>query len=162
MPVILDVGAKDGTFALAAASDPNNQVYAFEHDPAMLEVLIAKAAHVPNCTVIPKMVGGWSDGDNVICLEEFIKTHGITEVEYLHTDVDGRDMDILVGLGDCLRKVKAGVVCFPSAPDRKQYPHQHFVAEDAMRYLANYGCAIARITPIDSFNNQINIHFKRS
>jgi len=97
----------------------------------------------------------------VIRLDDFIKQNGITEVEYLHVDTQGADLEVLMGLGDCLHMVKAGVIEMPSNHRVKLYKNQKYVEEDAVRFLTSNGFRVDAIESNDCFRNEVNIRFSR-
>jgi FkbM family methyltransferase len=98
---------------------------------------------------------------DVIRLDSFITQHSILEVEFLHVDVQGCDMEVLLGLGDHLRKVKAGVIEMPSSHDVKLYKTQKYVAQDAIEFLQRNGFQIVDKAPNDRWSNELNIKFRR-
>lgn len=98
---------------------------------------------------------------DVIRLESFVEDKEINEIAYLHVDVQGSDLEVLMGLGKHLRKVKAGVVEMPTRHETKLYKDQKFLAEDAIKFLEQNGYRITSVTPNDCFHNEVNIYFER-
>lgn len=98
---------------------------------------------------------------DVIRLDAFIKDTDITEIEYLHVDVQGSDLEVLLGLGDYISIVKAGVIEMPTSHERKLYKDQKYILDDAIRFLESNDFKIVRIDSNDCFNNEVNVHFTR-
>lgn len=98
---------------------------------------------------------------DVIRLDSFVEQNGIQEIAYLHVDVQGSDLEVLMGLGTHLRKVKAGVIEMPTRHETKLYENQKFLADDAIAFLKENRFRIAHVTSNDCFNNEVNIYFER-
>jgi FkbM family methyltransferase len=98
---------------------------------------------------------------DVIRLETFLEENQhITSIDYLHVDVQGKDLEVLFGLGKYLTIVKEGVIEMPTRHDNKLYKNQKYLAEDAIVFLKQNGFEITQIQPNDIFMNEVNIHFK--
>lgn len=121
-----------------AASDPSVTVWAFEPDPDVVARCRSEKQIPPNYNLICKAVSdspgvrefnicenstcsslrGWGDGPRfgemrqvmveVVTLAEFLGEMGIREVEYLHVDAQGSDLEVLTGAGEGLRRVRSG------------------------------------------------------
>lgn len=98
---------------------------------------------------------------DVIRLDTFIQEHGITEIEYLHVDVQGQDLEVLMGLGDAINIVKGGVIEMPSCHERKLYKDQNYTKDDAVQFLQSQGFTISDISSNDMYNNEVNITFTK-
>ena len=96
----------------------------------------------------------------VIRLDNFIKYHNIPEIEYLHVDVQGCDLEVLMGLGEYIHIVKAGVIEMPMSHETKLYKNQKYIAYDAIQFLVKHGFKIQSIIPNDPEVNEVNIHFQ--
>lgn len=96
---------------------------------------------------------------DVITLKDFVEEHDIKEIEYLHVDVQGKDLEVLMGLGDKLNIVKAGVIEMPTSHQTKLYKDQKYIDKDAVRFLKENNFIINSVTSNDCFNNEVNIHF---
>ncbi|AGE55635.1 hypothetical protein ATCVMN08101_400L [Acanthocystis turfacea Chlorella virus MN0810.1] len=99
---------------------------------------------------------------DVIRLDSFIEAHGIDEIEYFHCDAQGKDLEVLVGAGEHIRKIKRGVVEMPTRHDTKLYKDQKFIADDAIAYLLQHGFEIEGIQINDVHNNECNVFFRRA
>lgn len=98
----------------------------------------------------------------VITLRDFLNDHPeITEIEYLHCDVQGKDLEVLFGLGDKIQLVKAGVIEMPTSHKTKLYQDQKYLSDDAVKFLENNNFRVTNISPNDRFNNECNISFQR-
>jgi len=97
----------------------------------------------------------------VIRLDSFVKSNNITEIEYLHVDVQGSDLEVLFGLGDYISIIRAGVIEMPTSHEKKLYKDQKYIVDDAINFLHSKGFKVSRIDPNDCFNNEVNINFVR-
>jgi FkbM family methyltransferase len=121
-----------------AETDPTVIVWAFEANPHVVSSVLSTRRLPPNyhllamaasdfsgrstfnvCTNAPcSSLREWGNGPRfgemtrvdvaVTRLDEFMDREGIKEVEYLHIDAQGSDLDVIRGLGDSLRRVRAG------------------------------------------------------
>lgn len=98
---------------------------------------------------------------DVIRLDSFVKENNINEIDFLHVDVQGSDLEVLMGLGEYLSIVKAGVIEMPTSHERKLYKNQKYLANDAIKFLEDNGFFIDHVTANDYFNNEVNIFFQR-
>jgi FkbM family methyltransferase len=98
---------------------------------------------------------------DVIRLDGFIEEHGIQEIEFFHCDTQGKDMEVLMGMGIHLRKIKRGVIEMATKHDTKLYKDQKYLVEDAVGFLNDNGFGIDAIVPNDCFCNEVNIEFSR-
>lgn len=85
----------------------------------------------------------------VITLADFVAEHGIDRIEYLHTDVQGLDMEVILGLGDLISIVHGGDIECSRNHDVKLYKQEAFVLEDVVLRLYQAGFVIDRIAPND-------------
>ena len=97
----------------------------------------------------------------VIRLEDFVVENQIHEIEYLHIDVQGKDLEVLMGLGSKISIVKAGVIEMPISHQTKLYKDQKYLMDDAKIFLEENGFQILRIESNDQFGNEVNIYFER-
>jgi FkbM family methyltransferase len=96
----------------------------------------------------------------VIRLDSFIKNEPIQEIEYLHVDTQGSDLKVLIGMGDCIRMVKKGVI-EAAAKEDVLYLGQN-TKEECMDFLNGAGFEILHIWNNDPHGNEVNIEFIRS
>jgi FkbM family methyltransferase len=96
---------------------------------------------------------------NVIRLDSLPFIQRLEEIEYLHVDTQGSDLKVLIGLGEHLKKVRAGVVEAANKPDIL-YKGQN-TAEETIKFLEENGFKIDSIRSNDAQHNEVNIHFTR-
>ena len=98
---------------------------------------------------------------DVIRLDKFVEENGITRIDHLHVDVQGKDLEVLMGLGDKLTTVASGVIEMAMSADVKLYKEQKYVLVDAIKFLNENGFRVARIEPNDVYCNEVNVYFFR-
>lgn len=98
---------------------------------------------------------------DVIRLEDFINENQINRIDFLHCDVQGKDLEVLFGLGKHIDIVQGGVIEMPTSHDNKLYKDQQYIAQDAITFLEFHGFEIVQIQPNDVYNNEVNIIYKR-
>jgi biotin operon repressor len=103
----------------------------------------------------------------VIRLETFIdqlKKEGvqIDEIQYFHCDVQGQDLEALMGMGKYLSLIRSGVIEMPTSHQVKLYANQKFLDADAIQFLEKNGFKITRVQSNDRQCNEVNIYFERS
>jgi FkbM family methyltransferase len=96
---------------------------------------------------------------DVIRLDTFIKKNNIPRIDYLHVDVQGRDLEVLMSLGDEIGIVRNGVIEMATHADVKLYKEQKYTLVDAIKFLNTNGFMIQAIQPNDIFCNEVNVHF---
>lgn len=101
---------------------------------------------------------------DVIRLDTFIKNlRGsgiqINQIEYFHCDAQGKDLEVLMGMGKELDIVKRGVIEMPTSHLSKLYTDQHYIHADAIEFLENRGFRIDSVDSNDAQRNEVNIHF---
>lgn len=99
---------------------------------------------------------------DVIRLDNFIEEHCINSIEYLHCDVQGNDLEVLMGLGKYIHIVKRGIIEMPTRHETKLYKNQKYLMDDAIMFLLKNYFLISKIEPNDRFNNEVNIHFEKN
>lgn len=97
----------------------------------------------------------------VIRLDDFMESEGISRIDHLHVDVQGKDLEVLMGLGEKISSVASGVIEMPMSQDVKLYKDQKYVLVDAVKFLNKNGFRIVRIEPNDVFCNEVNVYFFR-
>ena len=98
---------------------------------------------------------------DVIKLKDFIINNNIDCINYLHCDVQGHDLEVLMGLEDKISIVNEGVIEMPTSHNNKLYKDQNYIVEDAIKFLENNNFIITNIISNDCFNNEVNIYFKK-
>jgi len=97
----------------------------------------------------------------VIRLDGFIEERGIEEIEFFHCDTQGKDLEVLFGMGTHLRKIKRGVIEMPTRHNTKLYKDQKYIVDDAVAFLKDNGFNIDSIASNDTHNNEANVYFSR-
>jgi FkbM family methyltransferase len=92
----------------------------------------------------------------VIRLDEFLKTHQIATVDYIHIDCQGKDIEVLLGLGTRLESVVCGVLETARTHSTKLYKNQAYTLLETVCFLAENGFAIFSILPNDHNGNPNN------
>jgi len=98
---------------------------------------------------------------DVIRLDSFIEEHGIEEIEYMHCDVQGTNMEVLLGMGKHVRKVARGVVKIPTRHRTKLYKNEKYISKDMIEFLEDNGFRIDDRIKHDEYSNEELIHFSR-
>ncbi|AGE51096.1 hypothetical protein PBCVCVG1_200L [Paramecium bursaria Chlorella virus CVG-1] len=98
---------------------------------------------------------------DVIRLDGFIEEHNIEEIEFFHCDTQGKDLEVLIGMGDHLSKIKSGVIEMPTRHDTKLYKDQKYLETDARAFLETHGFCVERVESNDSQQNEVNVFFSR-
>jgi FkbM family methyltransferase len=112
---------------------------------------------------------------DVIRLDGFIAAHGIEEIEHLHVDAQGCDLEVLHGLGDRLGIVRSGVIEMPSSHAVRLYKDQKYAMDDAVAFLEARGFRVSHIGLNDFHGacvphgvvdvreaNEVNVYFERA
>jgi FkbM family methyltransferase len=79
---------------------------------------------------------------DVIRLDDFIRKNKIKEITHLHCDAQGHDLQVLMGLGAEIYRVKQGVIEMASSPDTVLYQGQIYTVNDAVHWLEKQGLKI--------------------
>jgi FkbM family methyltransferase len=96
---------------------------------------------------------------NVITLKEFIEANNISNIDYLHIDTQGSDLNVLIGMGDYINIVNEGVMEAASSDDIL-YNGQN-TKEQCVSFLESNGFKILNISKNDDGGNELNIHFSK-
>jgi FkbM family methyltransferase len=97
---------------------------------------------------------------DVIRLDKFVVENNITEIDYLHCDVQGHDLEVLMGFGDKINIIKRGAIEMPTNHGTKLYK-QRYLAVDAVNYLEQHGFEIYKIDNNVPSGYEVNIYFRR-
>jgi len=97
----------------------------------------------------------------VVTLEKFLEENDIKEVDFLHCDVQGKDLEVLMGLGKHANRVKKGCIEMPRCLSTRLYSNQVYDAADAVRWLHENGFLVDTIESNDEHVNEVNISFHR-
>lgn len=95
----------------------------------------------------------------VVKLSDIIQSHGIKEVEFLHCDAQGNDLNVLKGLRRYSEIVKAGVI---EVTDKiSLYEGSQNTIEEARKILPTLGFEIIDIKKNDKKEAEANISFRK-
>jgi FkbM family methyltransferase len=83
----------------------------------------------------------------------------IPEIEFFHCDTQGSDLAVLKGMGQFIKRIKAGVVEAAAKPDIL-YVGQNY-SQDTIKFLEENGFKVDGISPNDVNQNEVNISFSR-
>ena len=98
---------------------------------------------------------------DVIRLDGFIEEHDIREIEFFHCSAQSKDMEVLMGMGMHLRKVKQGQISLPIRHDTKLYKDSKYVSRDAILFLEQGGFRVDKTLYNDYYHNEERILFSR-
>jgi len=94
-------------------------------------------------------------------LDTFCKENNITDIEYIHIDAQGCDLEVLIGLGDLIKNVKAGRLEAALDHQTKLYNEQKYVMSDIIKFLVSNKFNIQNITTNNDYYNEFNIDFSK-
>lgn len=95
----------------------------------------------------------------VVRLDRMLERMGLAHIDFLHVDAQGSDLKVLMGLGERIGDVEAGVVEAAAKRDIL-YKGQNTV-EDTVGFLKAHGFDVPNINANDPAGNEVNIVFKR-
>lgn len=101
---------------------------------------------------------------DVITLEEFVDEMGIEEIEYLHCDTQGSDLNVLKGLGAKLKILKSGVI--EAAAEKDILYNGQNTVDECIAFLIENGFDIDKVDDNDQCSPsntacEVNIYFSR-
>lgn len=96
---------------------------------------------------------------DVITLEAYIKSldYKLESIDFLHCDTQGSDLNVLIGLGEYINIVKAGVIEVPNNEQVKLYKENHSL-EEAKDFIESKGFEIYQFT---RQMNEMNMFFRK-
>lgn len=97
----------------------------------------------------------------VITLAQFIEDNNIEKIDYLHCDVQGKDLEVLMGMGPHISKVVKGVIEMPLNTKGRIYKEQIYDSADAVRFLHDNGFIVESMDVNDQFGLEVNVHFHK-
>lgn len=129
--VVVDAGANIGVAAMwFLARYPGSQLYAFEPEPTNFRFLSSNLQHLSQVTLeqaalgaedgtaqlslashgaehsLKEQHGGDTVDVPVVALGPYLRAKGVDHIELLKTDIEGAEMDMLLGLGDLIDGVQ--------------------------------------------------------
>ena len=97
----------------------------------------------------------------VVTLAHIIEENNIEKIDYLHCDVQGKDLEVLMGLGHHISKVDRGVIEMPLNTKGRTYKEQVYDSADAVRFLHENGFVVESMDVNDQFGLEVNVHFHK-
>lgn len=92
---------------------------------------------------------------DVITLKEFILQNNIPQIDVLHIDTQGSDLDVLKGLEEYISIVRSGVIEVPADTEVKLYKEQPS-KEESINFLESHGF---KIKSMEYQMNEYNVYF---
>jgi hypothetical protein len=127
----------------------------------------------------PNIINEWGGRDDfahmqyidvtTVTLRDFIHSHNIKEVEYLHIDAQGSDLKVLQSLGDMVCKVKAGkceaanTVNLYKDVDNNIYTIIDWLENNGFKVVAlnNHHNQLITIDDLPNSTEEVDVHFIR-
>lgn len=96
-------------------------------------------------------------------LDTFLEENGLTnvDIDYLHCDAQGVDLDVLKSLGKYICNLKQGVIESAFSNEKTIYRDQNNTVNSAIKWLTENGFEIVNIISNDWTNCECNIKFTR-
>lgn len=100
--VALDVGANYGfvSLVMAHAVGPAGQVHSFEADPVIYRAFVANLESnslADRCAAVHGFVGDIAQPPERVTIDQYVADTGVERVDFLKIDVDGPDLEVLLG-----------------------------------------------------------------
>ena len=96
-----------------------------------------------------------------VTLKQFCNKNKIKNINYLHIDAQGNDLNILKGLGDLIKIVKRGVIESSLSKKKSLYQNNHTLNE-TKKFFKKYDFLIKKTEAIESSaGNEINIYYQK-
>jgi len=95
----------------------------------------------------------------LIRLDSFCEEREIQQIDFLHCDAQGNDLNVLLGLGKYIQVLQAGMV-------EASYNHQLYEGTDnsygsIVDFLNTNGFELVNVDNNEPYGTEVNIHFKR-
>ena len=96
----------------------------------------------------------------IITMERFLEDNPqISFVDYLHCDTQGNDLNVLLGFGKHINKLRKGSIEVYSK--NPLYKNTNNYIEDALDFLNKNNFKVTEKRSNDPFNNEINLYFEK-
>lgn len=92
-------------------------------------------------------------------MDTFIRNNNIQQVNYLHCDTQGNDLNVLKSFGEYIEIVESGVV--EAANQNPLYKNVDNSINSITNFLEKNNFVIVNMTENDPYRNEINIEFKK-
>ena len=91
-----------------------------------------------------------------ICLK-----YKINKISYLHSDTQGNDLNVLKGMGECIKFLQQGLVECVVKKERSIYLQNHTLNQLLKFFKKNY-FKVEKITTVhENLNNEVNVYFRK-
>jgi FkbM family methyltransferase len=96
-------------------------------------------------------------------LDTFLERQGLADadIDYLHCDAQGADLDVLKSLGKYVGNVKEGVIESAYSAEKAIYRGQNNTVDAATAWLQQHGFEVVDVAPNDETGCECNIRFRR-
>jgi len=92
-------------------------------------------------------------------MRTFLLENNIEQVDYMHSDTQGNDLNVLKSFGDSINRLVGGQVeAYNKNPLYKNIDNS---CDNIKKFLKNNGFHVKNLESNDPFNNEINITFTR-
>jgi FkbM family methyltransferase len=167
--IVFDFGAHIGFFSYFALQKGAKEVYAFEPNPYVFEILKKHAEMwsdkikpfeiaiyssngfqellIPNSltdgsTLVLKEIGGEKVKVKTMTLDSFVKEHNVERVDFIKIDAEGSEREIIKGAKETIRrfKPKMAIAAYHLPDDKKAIPELVLSIRDDYKFkLVNKG-----------------------
>jgi len=167
--IVFDFGAHIGFFSYFALQKGAKEVYAFEPNPYVFEILKKHAEMwsdkikpfeiaiyssngfqellIPNSltdgsTLVLKEIGGEKVKVKTMTLDSFVKEHNVERVDFIKIDAEGSEREIIKGAKETIRrfKPKMAIAAYHLPDDKKAIPELVLSIRDDYKFkLVNCG-----------------------
>jgi FkbM family methyltransferase len=129
--IVFDIGASYGAYALSACSDGATMVHAFEPEPSVwADLMLNIEINDWNSRCVATCAGLWSRVGEIDMheyaphwpqhtitgkyksdtLDNVVVARGVTKMDWLKIDVEGAEMEVLVGGRETLRRLRPEII----------------------------------------------------
>ena len=98
---------------------------------------------------------------DVIRLDGFIMEKNIREIEFFKCSAQGKNAEVLMGMGMHIKKIKQGQILMPIEHDTKLYKDSKYISRDVISLLKNIGFRVDTTLFNDHYHNEELIFFSR-
>lgn len=95
---------------------------------------------------------------DVMRLDDFVTSFGITRIDYFHCDAQGSDLHVLEGLGEHISIIKEG--CVEAALKYNVLYKNQCMVDQVAKFLEQHNFEVVKIEVNDAAGNEANVFFK--
>ena len=95
---------------------------------------------------------------DVMRLDDFVTSFGITRIDYFHCDAQGSDLHVLEGLGEHISIIKEG--CVEAALKYNVLYKNQCMVDQVAKFLEQHNFEVVKIEVNDGAGNEANVFFK--